>query len=436
MCKENCFDEMGASISSYESVEKDTLELYQRVELNGILPLNFLEVANNLDQIVHAHFDSIVVSLLCLLPPLCSGATVSQTKGGNGRSIILYMLLLAPSGVGKSSVAMVGRKYVLNWLDNEYKKREKNEDIKILPDVFLDAATAEGLEASFVSESSPHCLIDEFGKFANAAKNDVIKASFLRMLMQIFDSGMVVSRKLKDTKRSKLFHVKGMGLFAASTIGPSNLAASDMRNMISDGLLNRFLVVFGRYKRIPLRQELNIEETVNIENFARKFHEFSKEKAFYLGLDSFEVYKKYHAQINESYYRKYITEDDSAGMDIRLLTISQRIAMLFQVCMNVMNDEANRLEISGDAMDRAVRLLDYLDKNHFNQILLYANSKNGRPTLESRVKQQLETKGRLRVRDVAKTLNKVKSDDVRTVLSHLVKIGWADHNGAGVYWKK
>lgn len=435
MHKEEYIGEMDAPISPLECVENNTAALYQRGELNGILPLNFLDIANNLDQIVHAHFDSIVVSLLCLLPPLCSGATVSQTQGDSGRPIIIYMLLLAPSGVGKSSVAMVGRKYLLNWLDNEYKKLEKSENVKILPDVFLDAATAEGLEASFGSESSPHCVIDEFGKFANAAKNDVIKASFLRMLMQIFDSGVVVSRKLKDTKRSKLFYVKGMGLFAASTIGPSNLAASDMRNMISDGLLNRFLVVFGRYKRIPLRQELSAEEAVNIESFARKFYEFSKEKAFYLGKDSFEVYKQYHAHINESYYRKYIIEDDSAGMDIRLLTISQRIAMLFQVCLNVMNDEPDRLEISSDAMDRAVRFLEYLDRNHFDQILLYANSKNGRPTLESRVKQQLENKGRMRVRDIAKTLNKVKSDEVRIVLAHLVKIGWASHNGAGVYWK-
>ncbi|MFA6188325.1 MAG: DUF3987 domain-containing protein [Sulfuricurvum sp.] len=407
--------------------------------LHGILPTNILNIAIEFDQIIHANFDSIVVSLLCLLPPLCAGATVSQTKGAVGRPIIIYMMLLAPSGVGKTSVASVGRKYMLNWLDDEYKKLEKaskNDEIRILPDVFLDGASAEGLEASFVAGSSPHAMTDEFGKFANTAKSDSIKASYLRMLMQIFDSGTLVTRKLKDSKRSKLLVVNGMGLFTASTIGQSNLTPADMRNMISDGFINRFLVIFGRYKRIPLRQELSTAEAENIESFARKFNEFSKKKAFYLGVDAYKIYKNYHDNINEKYYAKYLVQDDTAGMEVRLLTISQRIAMLFHVCSNVENDDPNNVEIGEDAMNRAVKLLEYLDKNHFDQILLYASSKDGRPTMEDRVKRELEKKSNLSVRDLVRNLSGSNTSQIRTIMERLVKADWAVQEENHLFRKK
>lgn len=432
-------EEIAPTIPSCEDSDERTEIFYQKNELKNILPANLLAIVNCFDEISHAHFDSIAVSTLCLLPCLCPGAKVSQEKGMNGRSIILYMLLLASSGVGKTSVAMIGRKYLLNWLDHDYRQMDidNHEDqLNINPDVFLDGASAEGLESSFLSGSSPHLVIDEFGKYASASRNDLLKQNFLRLLMQIFDSGTLVTRKLKDTKNTKLIVIKGMGLFAASTIGKSNLTPQDMRNMISDGLLNRFLVIFGRYKRIPIRQELTLKQAENVQDFAQKFYQFAKEKYFYLGQEAYDVYVGFHNSINDTYYEKYKAEDDTAGLDIRLLTVSQRIAMLFQVCKNVEDNHTDQVEIEAISMHRAIQLLNYLHRHHFDQILLYANSKDGRPTVEERINQQLQKHGTRTLRDLVRNLNKLTTDEVQEVLNRMVTKGTVIKDERGMFRKK
>lgn len=427
------WSEEAVAAASSGNFLKKVEELYHNRDLDLILPANLLSIAKAFDEISHAHFDSIAVSILCILPCLCGGATVSQEKGMQGRALILYMLLLAPSGVGKTSVAMMARKYFLSWLDADLKEQGKVEKQKSkkYPDVFLDGASAEGLEASFQSGSAPHLVMDEFGKFATASKNDVVKLTFLRMIMQIYDSGTLVTRKLKDSNRSELLMIKGMGLFAASTIGRSNLTPQDMRNMIADGLLNRFLVIFGQYKRIPLRQELTAAQVKEVEIFSREFHDYAREKQFYLGTEALKIYEIFHETVNEKYYQKYKAEDDTAGMDVRSLTVVQRISMLFQVCKNMENSEPERTEIEAISMTRAVQLLEYLDRNHFDQILLYANSKDGRPTLEDRVLREIQKKDRQKVRDIVRNLNGVKTMDVHAAVHMLVRAGLAIQDQQG-----
>jgi len=432
-------EEIAPTIPSLEGSVKRTLELYPESDLKNILPANLLAVVNCFDEISHAHFDSIAVSTLCLLPCLCSGAKVSQEKGMQGRAIILYMLLLAPSGVGKTSVAMMGRHYLLNFLNQDYCSIDENgkeDQFNNVKDLFVDGASAEGLESSFLSGSSPHLVIDEFGKYASASRNDVLKQNFLRMLMQIYDSGTLVTRKLKDTKNTKLIVIKGMGLFAASTIGKSNLTPQDMRNMIADGLLNRFMVIFGQYKRIPIRQELTFVQAANVESFAQNFYEFAKEKHFYLGQEAYELYVRFHNSINDTYYEKYKAEDDTAGLDIRLLTVSQRVAMLFQVCKNVEDNRPDQVKIEAISMQRAIQLLDYLHRHHFDQILLYANSKDGRPTVEERIIQQLQKHGTRTLRDLVRNLHKLTTDEVQEVLKRMVVNGTVIKDEQGMFHKK
>lgn len=364
---------------------------------------------------------------------------MSQERGIYGRSIILYVLLLAPSGVGKTSIATTCRKYLLSWFEHEFQISDNNTcntQSNSIQDVFLDGASAEGLECSLLAGSAPHLLIDEFGKFASASRNDVVKLAFLRMLMQLFDSGVLVTRKLKDSKNTKLIMIKGMGLFAASTIGKSNLAPADMRNMIADGLLNRFLVIFGQFKPIPIRQELTHEEAVTVEYFAKKFHEFGLNKQFWLGKEARHQYEVFHAHVNKKYYKKYMLEDDTAGLDVRLLTVSQRIAMLFQVCKNIQDDRPDRVEIEVESMERAIRMIDYLDQNHFDQILLYANSQDDRPSIEDRLKQQFTKHGERSLRDLVRNLNKVSTEEVHIALQKMISKGLVEQNEAGIFRKK
>lgn len=419
--------------------QSERIERDQNFELTDIFPPNLLSVISYFDEINHAHLDSIAVSTLCLMPCLCSGTTVSQEKEMSGRSIILYMLLLAPSGVGKTSVAMLGRKYLLNWLDHDYRQMETgdpSDQKNIIPDVFLDGASAEGLETSFLTGSAPHLVIDEFGKYASTSRNDVLKQNFLRMLMQIYDSGTLVTRKLKDTKNTKLIVIKGMGLFAASTIGKSNLTPQDMRNMISDGLLNRFLVIFGQYKRIPIRQELTHSQAEEVKYFARNFYEAAKDKHFYLNIEAYNIYIRFHEAVNETYLKKYEMQDDTAGLDVRLLTVIQRIAMIFQVCKNVELNCLDQVEIEAISMQRAVRLLEYLDRNHFEQILLYANSKDGRPTVEDRIRQNIQKHGTRSFRDLLRHLHKLKKNVVHPALMRMIANGEVVENEHGSFCLK
>lgn len=430
-------EERVATVSSGNCILRNTSELYPDSFWKEVMPSSLYEMVRGLNEIVHAHVDSIALSTVCALPVLCSGTKVAQSKEEEGRTIILFMALFAPSGVGKTSAAMVVRKYFLNWLDRELSKvYETNADeTKTYRDVYVDAASAEGLEASLENKSALHVVLDEFGKLYRSSKNDTVKANLIRALMQIFDSGTMVTRKLKDTKRSKHIVVQGMGMFAASTIGSSNLTPSDMREMIADGLLNRFLVIFGKHKPIPLRQELKREEAISIESFARKFREFAEEKIFYLGKEAFEAYTHYHTHINERYRHKYYVQDDTAGFEVRLLTISQRIAALLHLCTNVENNTPDCLEITADTMYRAIKILDYLDEHHFQEVLAYAHSKNGRLSLEDRVKNQLQRHQKSTLRDIVRRLSPHKRDEIKPVLDALIDQNWASCDTSGFYSK-
>lgn len=429
-------EETAATISSEKCSDERTDEVYSNLVWESILTKQFNQIALSFDKIIQASMDSIVLSILCSLPALCSGATVSQEKDAKGRPIILFFAYFARSGMGKSVLANTARKYLLYWLDDQYSKAERKSKDSVYPDVFLDAASAEGFEQSIFAKSALHSFLDEYGKFYRASKNDTVKASLLRALMQIFDSGVLITRKLKDSKRSQHLMVQGMGLYAASTIGPSNLTQSDMRDMISDGMLNRFLVIFGEFKEIPIRQELSKNDAESIERFARTFHEHASGKSFYLGVEATKIYEQFHQSINKRFRQKYDMFDDTAGFEIRLLTIVQRIAMLLQVCINIENASPHIIEISENAMGRAVQMLNYLHQKHFEKVLLYAQEKTtGKSTLEEKIKKQLN-KGESQVlRSIVRNLSPAKTDEVRDVLDYLVEINWAKRDGVNIYSK-
>lgn len=429
-------EETVAAISLSKPITVNEEELYSKSFWKTVLPGNLHHVVKSFDKIIQASQDSIAVSALCALPPLCNGATVSQQKGKQGRPIILYWAYFARSGMGKSVGANVVRKHMLFWLDDYYLSEAKaDQEESVYPDVFLDTASAEGLEQSLSANSAPHFFLDEYGKFYRSSKNDTVKAGLLRMLMQIFDSGVVITRKLKDSKRSKHITVRGMGLYAASTIGPSNLTPSDMRDMIADGMLNRFLVIFGEVKDIPLFQELSEQDTIAIEQFARKFHSYAGKKAFYFGDKAFEVYTRFHQGINTRFRQKCDAYDDTAGFDVRLLTIVQRIAMLLQVCINIENETPDVTQISADAIERAVQLLEYLQEKHFQKILLYAQDRQGKMSLEEKIKKQLLKGGTYTVREVVRNVSPATTVEVREILDKLVENKWAQRDETNAYSK-
>ena len=159
--------------------------------------------------------------------------------------------------------------------------------------------------------------------------------------------------------------------------------------MISNGALNRFLVTFGGIKPIPLKDSLTEKEASSVERFAKQFHEIAKDKNYYFSDDAKSFYKTFHEKINSEYLSKIVHQDDGAGLVVRKLTFIQRISAIFQIAQDLNTKQIENTLISQDAVEYAYHFLDFLDRNHFEQIGLYAKSKSGKLSPEQRVMNKL-----------------------------------------------
>lgn len=396
-------------------------------EILSFFPKNLQKIIHNLDGIVQTHVDSLSVCLLSGLASLSGGATVS-TGEGKGRPIILYTAAFMQSGTGKSAAANVVRKYILGWREEELKKEDakrkasatKEAPAKPTQDVFLEAASAEGLETSLNIGSSPFIFLDELGLMLKMAKNDTVKAALIKALMSVFDSGSFVTRRLKEEKRAALVTAQGMGLFAASTLGVANLSNQDLKDMISNGALNRFLITFGGIKAIPLKDELNEMEAKEAEKFARDFLKTAEGKQYKFDDEAKKFYLEYHKKINIDYLDKLYQMNDEAGLVVRKLTFVQRLAAIMQICSDF--EKAENQKIGLEAVKNAADLIDYLDATHFSQIGLYARSKSGKISVEQRVMDKISKKPGINYRAICQsfTMLGIKAEQIKTALDILV----------------
>ncbi len=359
-------------------ITKNEIKINDNLEVLKHLPSNLSKIVQKIDDIVQTPTDTIVVAALSALASLFDGAKVGIEKDSIGRPIIIYSAAFMPSGTGKSAAASVLQKYLLKWQEKEEKKK----------DIFLNTASAEGLESSFVAGSSPLIYLDEFGILIKLAKTDIVRKSFLTMLTTIFDSGAFITKRLKNSKKGKYIEIKGAGLFVTSTLGRANLSNIELKDYIENGALNRFLITFfQKPKPIPFKGELNEYEASETENFAKLFKKEASNKKFYFSYPAIAEYKEFHDSINHKYIENLERQEDGAGLEIRQLTFLQRIAAIFQVCLNIQSNlnTQKEIEINIEALQLAKAFLQYMDINHFQQIELYVSSKTGKVTIEQRI---------------------------------------------------
>lgn len=235
-------------------------------------------------------------------------------------------------------------------------------------------------------------LIDNFGIYIAAAKSNENKKNMLRMMDNVFDSGKTTTRRLKgDDKRAKQLSLGGFGATFASTIGDSNLKPKDIKDNIENGFFNKVLITFQATmeKHIPLKTSLNLVEKGEIERFARAYHTMAGENDFYLSDEAYNEYKIFHKNTSTEFIRRYNNDEDLAGLIIRLLKLSKRIACIFEISSQcetyiptgvILSDEVARprLPISAENMKLAIDMLGYLKGEHTSKILLYAASANGK----------------------------------------------------------
>lgn len=389
------------------------------MKITEFMPTGLGGIVSLFDSIIQTHVDTIAVATLAGLASLASGATVSLTGGTKGRPLILYSAAFMPSGTGKSAAANTVRKYLLGWKEAEIAQQMLG-NLEKLPDICLESASAEGFEASLVNGSSPFFFLDEFGMLVKMSKNDTVKQALLRSLMSIYDSGSFVTRRLKDSQRSSLVQARGLGVFAVSTLGSSNLSNEEIRDMIQNGALNRFLVTFGAIKPIPFKDELNGIESTIVTHFAQCFQEFSMDKHYYFDSSAQNFYQDFHQKINKEYLDKLYLQDDGAGLTVRQLTFLQRIAAIFQVCLDIDHGDRDNSLIGLEASELAYQFLNYLDQQHFSQIALYSNAKSGKISPEMRILTKVGKEPGITIRKLVTDLSWcLKSEQIKSSLNGL-----------------
>lgn len=390
------------------------------MKITEFMPISLQGIVSMFNGIIQTHADTIAVATLAGLASLASGTTVSLSIGTKGRPLIIYAAAFMPSGTGKSAAANTIRRYLLGWWEEQIIILAQTTPQKNLKDVCLESASAEGLESSLSNGSSPFFFLDELGLLLKMAKNDTVKQALIRSLMSIFDSGSFVTRRLKESQRSSLIQAKGLGVFAASTLGSSNLGAEDIRDLIHNGALNRFLVTFSGIKSIPLKDELTAIEATIVTHFAQSFQQIAANKHYSFDNKALKFYQDFHSKINQEYLDKLYLQDDSAGLTVRQLTFLQRIAGLFQICIDVQKkDEQNNI-ITLEACDLAYQFLNYLDQQHFSQIALYSNAKTGKITPEVRVANKISKEPGISVRKLTTDLSWcLKSEQIKNAVNNL-----------------
>jgi len=309
-----------------EAVNLDNENTENGKEITQFLPPELLSQIVKLTGIVQTGIDTLITVNLSTLAALSEGTIVFDKKEHtSGTVIIIYTAAFFNSGGGKTVAVGTNRRYFLDWREEELSALQQDQDerveqilielkslgnsnderetkakleeellrYKTQPDVYLEDATEEGFGLSIASGSTPMMFLDNFGKYLAASKNSEGKASMIRMLDNVFDSGQTTTRRLKgNNKRATQLFVKGFGAHFASTMGKSNLKPQDLKDNVENGFFNKVLITFQDTidKPIPLETSLTQSDKDEIEKFARAYHSMASECHFYLSSDAYEVY--------------------------------------------------------------------------------------------------------------------------------------------------
>ncbi len=476
-----------------EVLELDAEGMEKGEDITQFLPPELLSQIIKLDGIVQTGLDTLVTVNLSTLAALSSGTILFDKKEDtSGTVIIIYTAAFFNSGGGKTVAVSINRRYFLDWREEELSALQKEQDERIeqigielkslgnsnddretkvnlekellsyktQPDIYLEDATEEGFGLSIASGSTPLMSIDNFGKYLSASKNNEGKASMIRMLDNVFDSGQTTTRRLKgNNKRATQLFIKGFGAYFASTMGSSNLKPQDLKDNVENGFFNKVLITFQDTidKPIPIETSLIQSDKKEIEKFARAYHTMAGECHFYLSTEAFQVYKVFHHEIDVEYRRRYNNGEDSAGLMIRLLKIAKRISCIFEIAskceqytpMGLVEDDEDDIRlkkpISSENMRRAIGLINYLKIEHTSKVLLYSQSKNGNISIGDMVLHKIQNLNNKKYKDTSVVINnrsiqasfsksqRMKVNELKPILEQLIKNGKIEGYADGSY---
>jgi len=384
---------------------------------NNILPRPLENLVSKLDSIVQSNRDIIALVAVGIFTNLVYGSRVFSSYNRidanrtNGDLLIIYIGLFFASGGGKSGTYHTVCKYLLDWLDIDLQKQQRQIDevrenlqielkslgnsatdrvkkeeiltelkeLKNVKDVIIDDATSEGLIEALKLGGSPSIFIDNAGKYLKMASKSEHREATLRLIDNLYDSGKTRDKKIKSSNgRADAIQVDGLSVIYASTIGNSNLTIRDIQYGIEDGSLNKVLIgIQATAKDIPIETELSLDDAKDIEAFAKSMYKHFSYKNYYLSDEANTLYLAFHQRISSDYKSYYNAQDSISGYVIRMLKQSKRIAAVFQALESNLDyitaseevEISQNIAITEDNMDKAIKFVEHYFKNHFMILL-------------------------------------------------------------------
>jgi hypothetical protein len=433
-------------------------------DARAYLPAPMRTIIDMLMQNTHATPDALTLGLFSLMIPLLQGSRVHTSKADpNGETVRIYVLIIGPSGVGKTIVISRAEPALLGDLqqaleekeqektlqrqhleielqnigrgkeDRERRKQITRELLELEPShatMWLESATREGLYRVLETGSAVMILLDEFGALLNRAERSEKDRDMVDSLTQIADRGAFRPRALKSEAPPRT--VRDVSISICATTTPEDLPQHNTMHLLRGGHVARYMPCYITEARpLPERDYLTAAETRSLRTWrdsvlaAVSRHNHS----FYLSAEARAVLGEYRRNVSDRYVQAANSGDADSGAIVRLIRQAKSISLLLHL-----GDPANHNqqdEISAATMQQACNLSDYYHRRHHARLLHFAQHGEERAqqhTLGQRIISHLEQNGgRGAARDIYRALH-IRADVCRCALEGLEQSGhvWTD----------
>lgn len=433
------------------------------LDARAYLPAPMRTIIDMLMQSTHATPDALALGLFSLMVPLLQNCKVHTSRADpNGETLRIYVLIIGPSGVGKTVIISRLEPAILGDLqqaleeeeqdkaqqrqllelelqslgrgkeDRERRDQINRELLELEPShatMWLESATREGLYRVLETGSAVMILLDEFGALLGRAERSEKDRDMVDSLTQIADRGAFRPRALKSESPPRT--VRDVSISICATTTPEDLPQHNTMHLLRGGHVARYMPCYITEARpLPERDYLTADETRSLRTWRDSvMAAVSRHKhSFYLSAEARAVLNEYRRDVSDRYVQAANSGDADSGAIVRLIRQAKSISLLLHL-----GDPANHThhEISAPTMQAACRLSDYYHRRHHARLLHFAQHGEERAqqhTLGQRIISHLEQNGgRGTARDIYRALN-VRADVCRCALEGLEQSGhvWTD----------
>ncbi len=443
------------------SLEEQTMTPRQKSNISMLpenatvfLPASMRQLVDIGLKTTQAHQDNLVLGLLSFIVPLACGARIcSSSEDERGETVRIYILVMGPSGVGKTIVITIFVPALLYDLESqiadtnkELKVRKQEIETKLkslgrakedqlsrnkleteLTDIqlshktyLIEGATAEGLFRALEHGSTPLVVLDEFGALLKRAERSEHTRGFVDMLTQIADRGSAKGRIIKGDDPPALLNNLSLSIFAATT--PEDLQRDTALSLLRGGHLARYTISYVTEARpLPDRDYLTRDEIEAVKTWGIAIRTAAQkhEGRFELSQGAERYLREYKQTISQQFVEAVNSGEPDGGAIVRLV----RQAKSFSLLLHLGGEKTRKDEkISRETMAQACGLTSYYFTSHHQRLMDYlehGEDQARRMNISERILRYLQKNGgRLKQRQIYKHLH-LKKDVTYEVLKFM-----------------